>query len=83
LKGRKRTKSEKEGKRKMRMEDYMVVAGVLILVIGSIIPWPNPWPQTAVVGIVLIFIGLVAGSDTLKKRTPEPPKNRSKKEGDG
>jgi len=65
----------------MRLEDYIVVAGVLILAIGAIVPWPYPWPSTTAVGIVLIIIGLIAGSDTLKKRNRDSSKNSSEKEG--
>jgi len=55
----------------MKLEDYIVVAGLLILIIGFIAPALPSW---FVVGIVLILIGLVAGSETLKKGKPEPPK---------
>lgn len=64
----------------MKLEDWIVVAGLLILLIGIIVPFPNPWPQTTVVGTVLIIIGLVAGSETLKKGEPEPSKKGVEKE---
>lgn len=36
--------------------------------------------STTVVGVVLIVIGLVAGSETLKKREPERSKKDAEKE---
>lgn len=64
----------------MKLEDWIVVAGLLIFAIGCIIPWPYPWAQTTVVGIILTIIGLVAGSDTLKKGEPEPSKRTIQEE---
>lgn len=64
----------------MKVEDWIVIAGLLIFAIGCIIPWPYPWLQTTVVGLVLIIIGLVAGSETLKKGKPEPSKKTSQEE---
>jgi hypothetical protein len=55
----------------MKLEDSIVVAGLLILIIDFIAP---PLPSWFVVGIVLILIGLVTSSETLKKGKPEPPK---------
>ena len=65
----------------MKLEDWMVIAGLLILAISIIVPWPrNPDFSTTVVGVVLIVIRLVAGSETLKKRKPERSKKDAEKE---
>jgi len=65
----------------MKLEDWMVIAGLLILAIGIIVPWPrNTDFSTTVVGVVLIVIRLVAGSETLKKRKPERSKKDAEKE---
>lgn len=61
---------------KMKLEDWMVIAGLLNLAIGIIVRDFS----TFVVGAVFIVIGLVAGSETLKKREPERSKKDAEKE---
>ena len=56
----------------MKLEDYIVIAGLLIFIIGNIASWPNLNLDTTIVGLVLIVVGLMAGSETLKKSKPEP-----------
>ena len=53
----------------MKLEGYIVIAGLLILAIGFVAPW---LPSTTLVCLVLILTALVAGSETLKKEEPEP-----------
>ena len=65
----------------MKLKDWIAVAALLILAIGVIVPRVqerNSGFSTTVVGIVLIIIGLVAGSETLKKGEPEPSKKHRK-----
>ena len=53
----------------MKLEDYIVIAGLLNLAIGFVASW---LPSNTLVGLVLILMGFVTGSETLKKEEPEP-----------
>ncbi|MEM3783707.1 MAG: hypothetical protein QXY88_01565 [Candidatus Bathyarchaeia archaeon] len=63
----------------MKLEDYIVIAGLLIFIFGNIASWPNLNLDTTIVGLVLIVVSLIAGSETLKKSKPEPMSKNVKK----